>query len=118
MPMLRFFRHDDGCFALFNGMGPTAPDLIATILAYDDVRGEPISNASHSGYQRLKQNNLLVLMDTGTPPPMTMSQEAHAGCLAFEFCAGGHRIVVNCGVPAITRKAGGRSRARRRRIPR
>ena len=105
MPMLRFFRHDDGSFALFNGMGPTAPDLIATILAYDDVRGEPISNASHSGYQRLKQNNLLVLMDTGTPPPMGVSQEAHAGCLAFEFCAGGHRIVVNCGVPAINKES-------------
>ena len=23
MPMLRFFRHGDGTFALFNGMGPT-----------------------------------------------------------------------------------------------
>ena len=23
MPMLRFFRHGDGNFALFNGMGPT-----------------------------------------------------------------------------------------------
>ena len=44
-------------------------------------------------------------MDTGTPPPMAMSQEAHAGCLAFEFCAGGHRIVVNCGVPAINKES-------------
>jgi uncharacterized heparinase superfamily protein len=105
MPMLRFFRHDDGNFALFNGMGPTAPDLIATILAYDDVRGEPVSNAPHSGYQRLKVNNLLVLMDTGTPPPMAMSQEAHAGCLAFEFGAGNQRIVVNCGVPAINKES-------------
>ena len=116
MPMLRFFRHDDGNFALFNGMGATGADLIATILAYDDVRGEPVSNAPHSGYQRLKLNNLLVLMDTGTPPPMAVSQEAHAGCLAFEFSAGGQRIVVNCGVPRSTRKAGGRWRARRRRI--
>lgn len=105
MPMLRFFRHDDGNFALFNGMGPTAPDLIATILAYDDVRGEPVSNAPHSGYQRLKLNNLLVLMDTGTAPPMAVSQEAHAGCLAFEFCAGAQRIVVNCGVPAINKES-------------
>ena len=105
MPMLRFFRHDDGNFALFNGMGPTAADLIATILAYDDVRGEPVSNAPHSGYQRLKVNNLLVLMDTGKPPPMAVSQEAHAGCLAFEFCAGGQRIVVNCGVPAINKES-------------
>lgn len=105
MPMLRFFRHDDGNFALFNGMGPTAPDLIATILAYDDVRGEPVSNAPHSGYQRLRVNNLLVLMDAGTPPPMAMSQEAHAGCLALEFGAGGQRIVVNCGVPAINKES-------------
>jgi uncharacterized heparinase superfamily protein len=31
MPMLRFFRHGDGNFALFNGMGPTPPDLLTTI---------------------------------------------------------------------------------------
>jgi uncharacterized heparinase superfamily protein len=33
MPMLRFFRHGDGSFALFNGMGPTPTDLLTTILA-------------------------------------------------------------------------------------
>src|SRR5262245_4540202 len=33
MPMLRFFRHGDGNFALFNGMGPSSPELLATILA-------------------------------------------------------------------------------------
>jgi len=103
MPMLRFFRHDDGNFALFNGMGATAADQLATILAYDDVRGEPVENAPHSGYQRMKLNNLLVLMDTGKAPPIAASQEAHASCLAFELCAGGQRIVVNCGLPAINR---------------
>src|SRR5262252_3804350 len=41
MPMLRFFRHGDGNFAPFNGMGPTPTDLLATILAYDDARGAP-----------------------------------------------------------------------------
>lgn len=105
MPMLRFFRHDDGNFALFNGMGATAVDQLATILAYDDVRGEPVENAPHSGYQRMKLNNLLVLMDTGKAPPVAASQEAHAGCLAFELCAGGQRIVVNCGLPAINRES-------------
>ena len=54
MPMLRFFRHGDGSFALFNGMGPTPPDLLATILAYDDARGAPVANAPHSGYQRVE----------------------------------------------------------------
>ena len=47
MPMLRFFRHADGNFAQFNGMGPTPVDLVATVLAYDDARGTPVSNAPH-----------------------------------------------------------------------
>ncbi len=103
MPMLRFFRHPDGNFAQFNGMGPTQPDLIATILAYDDARGAPLSNALHSGYQRVEVQDLLVIMDTGTPPPLAMSQEAHAGCLSFELSSGLQRIVVNCGLPGTNR---------------
>ena len=103
MPMLRFFRHGDGNFAHFNGMGPTHPDLIGTILAYDDARGAPLANASHSGYQRVEVKDLLVLMDTGTPPPIAVSQEAHAGCLSFELSHQLQRIVVNCGLPATSR---------------
>ena len=104
MPMLRFFRHGDGNFALFNGMGPTPTDLLTTILAYDDARGAPLANAPHSGYQRLESAGTLVLMDTGRPPPMAVSQEAHAGCLSFELSAKQNRIVVNCGLPATSRE--------------
>jgi uncharacterized heparinase superfamily protein len=104
MPMLRFFRHGDGNFAHFNGMGPTQPDLVATVLAYDDARGAPLASAPHSGYQRAQGNDLLVLMDTGCPPPLGVSQEAHAGCLSFELSSGLQRIVVNCGLPATSRE--------------
>jgi uncharacterized heparinase superfamily protein len=103
MPMLRFFRHGDGNFALFNGMGPTRSDLLSTILAYDDARGTPVSNAAHSGYQRLEAGGTVIVMDTGPPPPMPASQEAHAGCLSFELSAKFNRIVVNCGLPATGR---------------
>jgi uncharacterized heparinase superfamily protein len=103
MPMLRFFRHGDGSFGLFNGMGPTSPDLLATVLAYDDARGAPVTNAPHAGYQRLQAGESVVLVDTGRPPPLPMSQEAHAGCLAFELSFRTHRIVVNCGLPATSR---------------
>ncbi len=48
MPMLRFFRHVDGTFMLFNGMGPTSPDLLATVLAYDDARGTPVAGRKTS----------------------------------------------------------------------
>jgi uncharacterized heparinase superfamily protein len=104
MPMTRFFRHGDGSFAHFNGMGPTLPDVMATILAYDDARGAPLSNAPHSGYQRVEAANMILLMDTGGPPPMGVSQEAHAGCLSFEVSHGAQRIVVNCGLPANNRE--------------
>jgi uncharacterized heparinase superfamily protein len=105
MPMLRFFRHGDGVFAHFNGMGPTPSDWLATVLAYDDARGEPIANAPHSGYQRLSANGTLVLIDTGRPPPLGLSYEAHAGCLSFELSSRQSRVVVNCGLPATNRES-------------
>jgi uncharacterized heparinase superfamily protein len=103
MPMLRFFRHGDGNFALFNGMGPTRTELVSTVLAYDDARGNPVANAPHSGYQRVQAADALLIVDAGPPPPLAMSAEAHAGCLSFELSARNHRIVVNCGLPAVSR---------------
>jgi len=105
MPMLRFFRHGDGTFAQFNGAGTTPANSLATVLAYDDARGSPVANAPHSGYQRLEAGTSIVIADTGRPPPYAMSHEAHAGCLSFEFSHARSRIVVNCGMPAINRKA-------------
>jgi uncharacterized heparinase superfamily protein len=104
MPMLRFFRHGDGSFAHFNGMGATQPDLLATVLAYDDARGAPLSAAPHSGYQRIEAVGTVRLMDTGRPPPVALSQEAHAGCLSFELSSKVQRIVINCGIPATSRE--------------
>ena len=104
MPMLRFFRHGDGHFAHFNGMGATHPDLLATVLAYDDARGAPLSAAPHSGYQRVEAEGMVLLMDSGTPPPIALSQEAHAGCLSFELSSENQRIIVNCGIPGTSRE--------------
>ena len=104
MPMLRFFRHPDGNFAQFNGMGPTPVDLLATAFAFDDARGAPVLNAPHSGYQRIDAGMTALLMDTGRPPPVALSQEAHAGCLSFEMSWKQHRLVVNCGLPAMNKE--------------
>jgi uncharacterized heparinase superfamily protein len=104
MPMLRFFRHADGNFALFNGMGATPVDLLATVLAYDDARGAPVANAPHSGYQRIDIGQTALLIDTGQPPPVALSQEAHAGCLSFELSWKAQRLVVNCGLPGVNKE--------------
>ena len=77
--------------------------MLATILAYDDARSTPVANAVHSGYQRIDVGQSIVLMDTGAPPRLTLSAEAHAGCLSFELSARGQRIVVNCGLPETGR---------------
>mgnify|MGYP001017153484 CR=1 FL=1 len=99
MPMLRFFRHGDGAFALFNGMSSAPNDLVATLLAYDDTHGAPMANMPHTGYQRVDSGGLTLIIDTGPPPPPGVSQDAHAGCLSFELSSGPSRIVVNCGMP-------------------
>nr|WP_319514648.1 heparinase II/III family protein [uncultured Cohaesibacter sp.] len=100
MPMLRFFRHPNGSFAHFNGTGATPADSLATILAYDDTRGTPVSDASFSGYQRMEAGQSILIMDTGAPPPTEQSTLAHAGALSFEICSGTAPMVVNCGTPA------------------
>jgi len=99
LPMLRFFQHGDFSLALFNGMGATRTDLLDAVIALDDTQGRPVLNASFSGYQRLESESAIVLVDTGRPPPLPLSREAHAGVLSFEFTAGASRIVVNCGAP-------------------
>ena len=97
MPMVRFFRLGDGGFARFHGTSETAVDLIATVLAYDDARGAPLTSAPHSGYERLAGGETIAIMDTGRPPPIEISGSAHGSTLSFELSSGPHRIIVNCG---------------------
>jgi uncharacterized heparinase superfamily protein len=105
MPMLRFFRHSEGTFAHFNGMGTTPIELLLTLLAYDDSRGAPLSNAPYSAYQRLEAGGGVLIMDTGRGPALETSVDAHAGCLSFEFSSPKQSlIVVNCGMPATARE--------------
>jgi len=79
--------------------------MIAGLLARDEVRGQPFAFAPHSGYQRIASGRSIVMMDCGVAPPDGFSTNAHAGCLAFEFSASTHRIIVNCGSATDARRA-------------
>lgn len=105
LPMIRLFRHGDGTLSHFNGMGVTAPDHLATLLTYDDMRSQPIHHAPHSGYERIEAGSSLLVADVGRYPPLLLSGEAGAGCLSFEFSSGPQRIVVNCGTPRVATDA-------------
>ena len=100
MPMLRFFRLGDGGLTRFNGASSTAPDIIATLLAYDENRGKPVPNARFSGYLRLEAGDTVLVADSGATPPVDASDRAHAGALSFEMSYRRQPIIVNCGAPA------------------
>ena len=79
-------------------MGATIHDRIAAILRHDDTAGAPLLHAPHSGYERLSMGGTTVIADTGPPPPVDVSNAAHAGCLSFEMSSGRQHFIVNCGV--------------------
>lgn len=99
LPMLRFMRLGDSSLARFNGMGVSSHDAIATVIAYDDAALEDRISAESSCYVRLDRSGTIVLMDVGTPPPLPVAAQAHAGCLSFELSSGTHPIFVNAGAP-------------------
>lgn len=100
MPHVRFMRLGDGSLARFNGMGSPNLDLVATVLAYGDPPASLASHAPASGYARLARGDTVVIADVGSPPPLELAGQAHAGCLSFEMSSGRYPIFVNCGAPA------------------
>lgn len=98
-PALRFFRHQGGELALFNGATTTLANELLSVLRYDETTGKPFKALPHMHYQRLAVNDTVIIMDTGMPLSPEMSKTAHAGCLSFEMSSGKHRFIINSGAP-------------------
>jgi uncharacterized heparinase superfamily protein len=98
-PALRFFRHQDGDLALFNGATSTLANELMSVLRYDETGGQPFKALPHAHYQRLSAGQTLVIVDTGAPLSVDLSRRAHAGCLSFEMSSGKHRFIINSGSP-------------------
>jgi uncharacterized heparinase superfamily protein len=98
-PALRFFRHQDGDLALFNGATSTLANELAAVLRYDDTAGLTTRELPDMAYQRLVAGDTTVLIDTGRALSVELSSTAHAGCLSFEMSAGRYRFIVNSGSP-------------------
>ena len=107
LPMIHYMRLGDGLMSRFNGAGTTLPDTLSTAMAYDDVSNAPLVAAPYSKYFRLERGNVVVIMDGGKPPALSLSGKAHAGCLSFEMSSGTCPMIVNCGAapPAFSKMA-------------
>ncbi|MFM2277965.1 MAG: hypothetical protein RLZZ444_196 [Pseudomonadota bacterium] len=98
-PALRFFRHQGGELALFNGATSTHANELLSILRYDETAGKPFKALPHTQYQRVAVGDTVILVDTGLPLTRELSRTAHAGCLSLEMSSGKHRFIVNSGSP-------------------
>ena len=99
LPMLRFLRLGDGMLARFNGLSVPPAASLATVLAYYDSMAQPLTEARASGYARLACGDSAVVVDVGSPPPLSVACQAQAGCLSFEMSAGAQLLFVNGGMP-------------------
>ena len=98
-PALRFFRHQGGELALFNGATTTLASELMAVLRYDETAGRPFKALPHLHYHRLAVHDTVLIVDTGMAVDAAMSRTAHAGCLSFEMSSGKHRFVINSGAP-------------------
>lgn len=97
VPALRFFRHNDRHFALFNGCQEGHEDLMKQALMHAGNRARTLNSLPHTGYERMTLGRGLIIMDTGKPPKWPHDTTSHAAPLAFEMSYGRERIIVNCG---------------------
>lgn len=98
-PALRFFRHQGGELALFNGATTTLANELMSALRYDETAGKPFKALPRMNYHRLAVRDTVVIMDTGMALTAEMSRTGHAGCLSFEMSSGKYRFIINSGAP-------------------
>ncbi len=98
-PALRFFRHQDGDLALFNGATSTLANELMSVLRYDETAGQAFKALPHTKYHRLAAGQAVVIVDAGSAGSVDLSRTAHAGCLSFEMSSGKTRFIINSGAP-------------------
>ena len=97
VPALRFFRHGDGGFALFNNCQMNDADALKSTVMQSGSKARTLNTLPHSGYERISMGRSLLIADCGKPPVWPHDKDAHIAPLSFEFSHGRERIFVNCG---------------------
>jgi uncharacterized heparinase superfamily protein len=96
-PVLTFFQHTDGALAVFQGGHAVAETEVKSLLAAAPGNPKPFGYCPHTGYQRLEQGEIVLIMDTGTTPPAGFDTDAHLAPLAFELSTRDGRLITSCG---------------------
>ena len=97
VPALRFFRHGDGGFGLFNNAQESTAEQIKNTIMQASSKARTLNSLPHTGYERISMGRSLLIADAGKPPTWPHDHQAHIAPLSFEFSHGRERIFVNCG---------------------
>ena len=98
--IIKFFRLGNGQLAVFNSYEFIDSNLIERTIKRANSKIKIPSCLNESGFQRVSENRLILIMDCGTPS----IEKTHAGALSFELSHGSEKIVVNCGSPHVNNK--------------
>jgi uncharacterized heparinase superfamily protein len=97
---IRMMQMPDGGLALFNGGGLALRDIVSQVTRFGSGRVTRLDSAGESGFERLENEQAILIADIGNLPPDGHDLSAHAGALSFEFSTKADRLIVNCGRPA------------------
>jgi uncharacterized heparinase superfamily protein len=90
-------RSADGGLSSWQGGNPGDPARLRAALESALVGEVPPAQARGWGYQRLQAKEAVLILDAAPPPPAAAHPGGCASTLAFEYCDGPQRLVVNCG---------------------
>ncbi len=93
--MVAFFRLDDGGLAPFHDGDESRPALISALLS-SLAPPRRFLVAPKSGFQKMEQKGLKLILDCGEAPSRPFSEASHAGALGFEFADGPARLITSC----------------------
>jgi uncharacterized heparinase superfamily protein len=89
----------DGALSSWQGGNPGEQSRLTALIEGCGLRARPLRQPKGWGYHRLSALGSVIIMDAAPPPPPKMAEAGCASTLAFEFCDGAQRLVINCGGP-------------------
>jgi len=98
--VLKFFKINSNELAIFNDYNFVEHSKLNEVIKRSNTKIRTPDNINNSGFQRISENRLTLIMDCGSPN----NEKTYAGSLSFEFSHIGEKIVVNSGSPFVNDK--------------
>lgn len=97
VPALRFFYGSYGHLPMFHGAQGEYAHMVDLAIKRSGVKTRSAKQLPQSGYTKMKQGQMSVLVDTGDIPALPSTSGCHLSPASFELTYGREKIITNCG---------------------